>query len=226
MIVLETIAHRWYAFGFVAVFLWASLAERDWRRALRFYAVAAIVSWLAEVSSTHSAVPYGRYHYVALPGEAHLANIPLFVPLSFCVVVWAGRSLARAFFGARTPVRTILLGALLATVIDLVIDPMTLLGGTWFLGRLYEFEAGGWWFDVPWSNYAGWFAVSALILWVDELLETRAEKVVDTVRGPTLAAIIALFFVALAVATGHWAILAGQLAVIASTLMVMRRINN
>jgi len=219
---IHTLAERWYAFGFVVVFAWAASSERDWKRTLRFYGVAATVSWLAEYLSTHTGVPYGRYDYQVGLNEAHFGNVPLFVPLTFCVVVWAGRALAQAGFGARTPGRVIIIGALSATALDLVIDPMTLLGRSWFLGPLYIYRADGWWFHVPTSNYLGWFVVSALILWIDELFDyaTGAPRVIDPLRGPTLAAVVCAFFVVLALATRHWSIFVGQFVVVAALTLL------
>lgn len=208
MIVLETIAQRWYAFGFIAAFFWAATAERNWRGALRFLATAAAVSWIAEYMSTHSPFPYGRYDYVARTRgeELYLSNVPAFVPLSFGVVVWAGRSLAQAGLRIRTPGALIAGGALLATVIDLAMDPITMRGHDWFLGRLYSFEASGPWFGVPLSNFGGWLLVSATILWIDELFEHGNARVADPVRGPTLAAGILAFFALVALGTRHWTI--------------------
>jgi putative membrane protein len=218
MIILETILHRWYAFGFVIAFFWSASAERGWKPSLRFWGVASLVSWVAEYLSTRTPFPYGRYDYQAGLDEAHFGNVPLFVPLSFCVVVWAGRALAQARFGARPPGRLILTGALCATALDLVIDPMTLLGRAWFLGPLYQFHATSGWFHVPWSNFLGWFLVSAVILWIDELLEQArgAPRAIDPIRGPTLAAVICVFFIAIAAATRNWSILVGQLIVVAA----------
>src|SRR5205807_2949514 len=143
--------------------------------------------------------------------ELYVSNVPLFVPLSFGTVVWAGRALVNR--ANISPGVLILGGALFAAAIDLVIDPMTLRGGTWFLGSLYAYRARGQWFNVPWTNYAGWILVGAVILSVDALFEARAPKRVDTARGPTLAYGMCAFFVVIALATSHWAIAAAAAGV-------------
>jgi uncharacterized membrane protein len=213
MIVLHTIAHRWYAFAFVIAFFWAATAERNWRSALRFITVATGISLAAEYMSTHTGFPYGRYDYIATTrgSELYISNIPLFVPISFGTVVWAGRALANRV--NVSPGVLILGGALFATAIDLVIDPMTLRGGSWFLGWLYSYRAAGQWFDVPLSNYAGWILVSALILSVDVLFEAHAQKRVDTLRGPILAYGMCGFFIVVALVTTHWAIVGASIGV-------------
>jgi len=213
MIVLHTITHRWYAFAFVIAFFWAATAERDWRSALRFIAVASGISLAAEYLSTHTGFPYGRYDYIATTRgyELYVSNVPLFVPISFGTVVWAGRALANRV--NVSPGVLIIGGALFAAAIDLVIDPMTLRGGSWFLGWLYSYRAAGPWFNVPLSNYAGWIFVSALILMVDVLFEARAQKKVDSRRGPMLAYGMCGFFIVIALATSHWAIAGSSVGV-------------
>ena len=45
--------------------------------------------------------------------------------------------------------RTILIGAVTLTLIDMVLDPGAVLLGFW------SFDTGGWYYNVPWSNFAG-----------------------------------------------------------------------
>lgn len=222
MIVLHTLTHRWYAFAFVIAFFWAGTAERSWRGALRFILVASGISLAAEYLSTHTGFPYGRYDYIATTRgyELYVSNVPLFVPLSFGTVVWAGRALMNRM-NVR-PATLVIGGAVFAAAIDLVIDPMTLRGGTWFLGSLYAYRARGPWFDVPLSNYAGWILVGALILTIDALFETRVTKQVDEARGPMLAYGMCGFFIVIALATSHWAI-AGASAGVTIVMMSIAR---
>lgn len=210
MIVVETIVHRWYAFAFLAAFFWSARGERTWTQTLRFAVVAFVVSFAAELSSTRNGFPYGGYTYIA-PGRAdelYLSNVPAFVPLTFGVVVWAGRSVAR-WAGARSPLERVLGGTVAAAAIDLVIDPVTVRGGEWFLGPLYAFDVSRGWFGVPWTNLAGWLLVSALILAIDEsVARASASRDADPPpdaphRGVLLAAAVCAFFVVLAFATGH-----------------------
>lgn len=206
MIVWHTITHRWWALVFIPIFFWVATAERSWQRALRFLAVASLVSMAAEYLSTHSVFPYGRYDYIANThgSELYISNVPLFVPLTFGIVVWAGRALANR--KNISPTMLIVGGAIFAAAIDLVIDPMTLRGDSWFMGSVYAYRSSGPWFSIPWSNYGGWIFVSAIILSVDWLLETRAPKHVDTARGPAMAYGMCVFFIVIALATRHWAI--------------------
>lgn len=224
---LETLGRRWYAFAFVAALFWAAGPAGGWRRALRFLAIAGALSLAAELSSTRNGFPYGRYDYVAHTrgDELYLWNVPLFVPISFGTMVWAGRSLAVSGLGAASPAARVLGGAVLAAIVDLAIDPMTLHGDRWFLGDLYAYHAGGY-FGVPWSNFGGWLLVSAAILAVDEALARRSRPRHGSTAGPEAARGTALafgilgFFVAVALGTRSWAI-AGQAAGISAALAAL-----
>jgi uncharacterized membrane protein len=208
MIVLETLVRRWYAFAFVGLFFWSAVPEVGLRRALRFFGIAAVLQLAAELTSTRWGVPYGSYSYsgVTRSHEISISNVPLFVPLSFCTVVWAGRSLAAMWRPARTAWSLVLPGAVGAALLDLIIDPMTLRGGDWFLGRLYSYDAAGGFFGVPWSNFGGWVLMSAMILLADAVLEPGYVPPPPGRRALALPAGIAGFFIVVALATGHWAI--------------------
>jgi len=222
MIVLETLGRRWFELAFIPVAMWALWPEGGGRRALRFLAIASAVSFAAEYASTHTGFPYGRYDYVAATHgkELYASNVPLFVPLTFGCVVVAGRALAEGTSPARRLVGLAVAGGVFAMLLDVVMDPMTLRGSHWFLGTLYRYRAGGWWFGVPWSNFAGWVLVSAVIIWLDGL-GAHCETSPDTARrGRLLAYATCICFVVLAAATGEWRIAAGALAGSAVILLV------
>lgn len=237
MIVLETLGRRWFAFAFIAAFLWVAWPEGGWRRALRFLAIASVVSFAAEYSSTHNGFPYGRYDYIAHTrgDELYVSNVPLFVPLSFGTVVWAGRALALGARPARSLAGLALLGAGFAALIDFAIDPMTLRGSDWFLGDLYAYRAGGPYFDIPWSNFGGWLLVSTVVIGLDAAIQSweplrflRRPRIrwmqwpppeESWRRGRSLAFGMCAFFVVLALATRHWAI-AGAAGGIGAFLVV------
>jgi uncharacterized membrane protein len=88
------------------------------------------------------------------------------------------------------------------------------------MGPLYAYRSSGPWFNVPWSNYAGWILVSAVILAIDAMFERRAN--VHSVRGTLLAYGTCAFFIALALATSHWAI-AGASAGVTIVLVSLAR---
>jgi putative membrane protein len=215
MIILETLARRWYAFIFVAELVWSAWPEGGSRRALRFLMIAFGVTLAGELASTHTAFPYGRYDYIANThgNELYLWNVPLFVPIAFGVVIWAGRALALGTRPARTRAGLALTGAVFATLLDAVIDPMTARGAEWFMGSLYRWHHGGWWFGIPWSNFGGWLLVSFIVIWIDDALGSRAGDPAARRRGRILAVVVCAFFLTLSVWTRQWAIAGAELVV-------------
>ena len=220
MIVLDTLARRWFELAFIPVALWVLLPEGGWRRAVRFLAIASVVSLVAEYASTHTGFPYGRYDYIASTRgkELYVSNVPLFVPLTFGCVIVAGRALAVGTAPSRRLIGLALAGGVFATLLDFAIDPMTLRGSRWLLGTLYRYRAGGWWFGVPWSNFGGWVFVSAIIIWLDGVGVRRPVSKEAARRGRVLAYGTGVAFVILAAATREWRI---ALAAVASSVVVI-----
>ena len=60
-----------------------------------------------------------------------------------------------------------LLSAFFIMILDIIIDPLAHLGDQWFLGKIYYYPHPGFYFNVPLSNFAGWFAVSFVIVFVN-----------------------------------------------------------
>ena len=70
--------------------------------------------------------------------------------------------------------------ASLMMLLDVVIDPVALQGEKWFLGQIYEYPYGGFYFGVTAANFAGWFLVGAASQWAFQALRRGAA----VVRGP------------------------------------------
>jgi putative membrane protein len=45
------------------------------------------------------------------------------------------------------------------SVLDMVVDPVAVLGDRWFLGRVFAYAEPGVFFGVPLSNFVGWLLV-------------------------------------------------------------------
>jgi putative membrane protein len=188
-----TVLLRPYVFVFLAVYLFAAVTRLGWRRALAFTLIAWGVAYAAEFSSTRNGFPFGLYHYVdtTRDRELWLANVPFFDSLSFSFLCWVGWALAVFLYAPlrvgrgdfqvedtmaiRTSGRVLLTGAFLTMLLDLVIDPLTVRGERWFLGRIYHYPAGGIHFGVPLSNYAGWFLVALVSIGLFQALERRVD---------------------------------------------------
>jgi putative membrane protein len=177
---------RWYVLAFLASFVVIAAAERGWVRMLVWLATGTFLGWLMEFSSTRSGFPFGDYSYhdKLFPDELFIAGVPLFASLSFAFLTYFGYSAActllsrlerrggdvvridnEALFGSA---RVLALAAMITTWMDVVIDPVALLGRYWLLGDVYHYHSDGAHFGVPWTNYAGWIFTAALVVLVNQ----------------------------------------------------------
>lgn len=165
-LLVGTLLLRPYVFGFLAAFLAAGAADLGVRRTLRFWACVSPLVWMAEMASTRTGFPFGLYHYTGLTRgrEIFVADVPLMDPLSFAFLAYASFCLARgALRGRRVPPAGLALATgVLMAILDVVIDPVAVLGDRWFLGRVFAYAEQGVFFGVPLSNFAGWVLVGTL----------------------------------------------------------------
>lgn len=161
-----TLHLRPYVFVFLAVFL--ALAGRDlgWRRAGGWLVWSWGVAFATEYASTRSGIPFGLYHYTGdtAARELFVSNVPFFSPLSFSFLAYSSYSLARWTLGQARWWSLALLSGALMMLVDVVVDPLAVLGERWFLGRLFYYVEPGAYFGVPLSNFAGWFLVGSTIV--------------------------------------------------------------
>jgi putative membrane protein len=162
-----TFVLRPYVIGFLAFFLAAGIRDLGRARTLGFLLWGFLVALVAELSSTRVGVPFGLYHYTGETAglELFLSNVPFFSPLSFPFLAYASFSLARqalgpGWAGTRAGrLHTVALSGVLMALLDVVIDPLAVRGGRWFLGHLFTYPEGGVYFGVPLSNFVGWLLV-------------------------------------------------------------------
>jgi uncharacterized membrane protein len=192
-LLLGSVLLRPYVYVFLAVYLFAAVTKMGWVKTAAFTAVAWAIAFAAELSSTRIGFPFGMYVYVdATRGrELWLSNVPFFDSLSFTFLCYLGFALAVFLYAplvwmrgdfqvadtraVRTSWPVLLTGAFLTTLLDLVIDPLTVRGDRWFLGRIYYYPQGGVHFGVPLSNYAGWFLVALATIATFQALERRGD---------------------------------------------------
>ncbi len=188
-LVWGTILLRPYVFGFLAVYLVAGWRHIGWKKTLAYIPVGYALAWLSEFSSIHWGFPYGDYFYIQSTAgrELWVFGVPFmdslsYVFLSYCsyslavflmspVGVWSGNLVTLETSRIRRSWRTLIYGAFLFVLLDIVIDPVALQGQRWFLGRIYGYRHEGFYFGIPMSNFGGWLFVGAVLTGALQALE-------------------------------------------------------
>ena len=160
-LLLSTIALRPYVFIFLASFLFISIANFGLRTTILFTLITYIVALACEWSSVHNGFPFGLYHYIeATRGrEIWIFGVPFMDSLSFTFLSFASYTLALLVSSPlyrrgidlrlldtrelRRAPRVWLMAALFMVMIDLVVDPLSVLGDRWFLGQDFLVRPAG-----------------------------------------------------------------------------------
>ncbi len=189
-----TVWLRPYVFIYLVLFLFLASRQIGWTRTLAWTVTGYGLALAAEYGSIHWGVPFGHYYYIDTTRDRELwvAGVPFMDSLSFAflsyigftcawqlVAAWRGRQRPLSegeYRAARRSGWVLVLGAVITTLMDVVIDPVTLLGDRWFLGLIYGFTHPGQYFDVPLTNFAGWLLLSGAIIGVNQLADARLPK--------------------------------------------------
>lgn len=169
----------WTAPAFLALaaaLVFAAAPAAEWPLLL----AAAGLGFAAEAVGVATGFPFGRYHYteVLFP---HVLGVPVVMAAAWVVLFALVRQMAEPPW----------LAAGWMTAIDLVIDPLA-------VHRLnyWAWENGGPYYGIPWSNFAGWYAVSLALF----LLSRRPAAPRPRAAWPGLS--VVLFFAVIALGTG------------------------
>src|SRR2546422_7982442 len=190
---------------YVFLFLTFALATSVWlmgpKRTAIFFLLTWATAFICEFSSTRTGIPFGRYFYNGSTRgqELYLSNVPFMDSLSFSFLLFTSYCLALVFLlpgpghwlysqlcdnpAIRRSGQVLALTTLFFVLLDVVIDPVTLRGDRWFLGKIYFYPEPGVHFGVPIANYLGWAVVGlvafGLFQWIDRRLP-------DPVNPPTV----------------------------------------
>jgi uncharacterized membrane protein len=193
-LLLSTVALRPYVFAFLVSFLSVAIVNFGLRTTILFTVLTYAVALACEWSSVHNGFPFGLYHYIEATRdrEIFVVGVPLFDSLSFTFLAFASYTVALLLstplyrrgadvrlldtWAIRRAPRVWLMAALFMVMIDLVVDPLALLGDRWFLGRVFWYDPPGPHFGVPISNYLGWYFVAAVTIAIFQLLDSAINR--------------------------------------------------
>ncbi|MDA8306004.1 MAG: carotenoid biosynthesis protein [Deltaproteobacteria bacterium] len=189
-----TIRLRPYVFAFLAVYLVAGWRHFGWKKTLVYLPVGYSLAWLSEFSSIHWGFPYGDYFYINTTAgrELWVLGVPFMDSLSYVFLSYCSYSLAvflmspvalrsgNLITGETSQIRrswsTLVLGAFLFALLDVIIDPVALQGRKWFLGLIYGYRHAGFYFGIPMSNFGGWLLVGFVLTAALQALERMDPK--------------------------------------------------
>ena len=252
-----TVTMRPYVFAFFAAFLLACVPRIGWQRTMLFTVCGYLIAFGSEWLSINTGFPYGWYYYIDTTSNRELwvAGVPFFDSLSYVFLAYC--SYATALFilsplkvwrwniatletrSIRRSFAALLLGSLLQTCLDIVIDPVALQGNRWFLGQIYGYREKGIHFGVPLSNYGGWLLTSACLIAAFQLIDARRldEKTAGiatipfhSLLGPILYLSVLIFNIAITVIIGErfmalCGVLMYTLPVVIVVILAFRRVN-
>ncbi len=195
-----TVELRPYVFAFLAAYAVTAAFHMGRRRMLAYIPLGYSLAWLSEFSSIHVGFPYGDYYYIpsTMDRELWVFGVPFmdslsYVFLSYCSYSMAVFMLSPAVFrgmrlyvletrSIRRSIETLVLGAFLFVLLDIIIDPVALQGYRWFLGQIYGYREVGLYFGVPMSNFGGWLIVGFVLVGTLQVLD-RARSL-ESEPGP------------------------------------------
>ena len=179
---MGTIWLRPYVFVFFLSYLVIAILHMGVKRSILFTVLAFGIAFCAEFSSTRNGFPFGFYSYIETTRgqELWFSNVPFMDAISFSFLSYVSYTLSLFLWcplkkrgwdiqlmetsALKSSWRVILTGAVLMMMLDVVIDPVSFLGERWFLGQIYTYKEQGEYFNIPLTNFAGWFVVGFTIL--------------------------------------------------------------
>jgi uncharacterized membrane protein len=145
------------------------------RAAGTLLAVAGGLGLAVEAVGVRTGFPFGEYAYTSSLGPA-LLGVPLAVPLAWTMLAYPclllGRRLAPA--GGWRPYAVALLGGWTLAAWDLYLEPQMVAAGHWVWANPHPGLPGV--RGIPLTNYAGWLAVTVLMVGLLDLTLPRGER--------------------------------------------------
>jgi len=179
-----------------------------YRATFIFFAVSVLISLTLELTGTFFGWPFGAYDYTGLFGYKILDKVPPAVPLSWFYMGLTSFLLAkvivRRWTGNGSLVLSVVIGSILLTAWDVVLDPG--MSHSSLSLQYWVWEQTGPYMGMPLVNFLGWLVTGALFMSVASLLDHRlASLQVEDVKLPmTLYASNLLFAIGICAGTGLW----------------------
>ena len=134
-----------------------------------------VLAYLLELVGVRTGAPFGRYEYTPVLGLQPGGATPLAIPFAWLMVVpGAMMTVARL----RRSALVVICGALLALLLDLLIEPVAV-----YVTGYWRWLDQGPYYGVPTSNFVAWGGAALVLL---TLLQLLAPKLHQSARMPWL----------------------------------------
>lgn len=203
-LLLGTVLLRPYVFAFLTMYLVAAAAHLL-AQDIAFPAGRVYHSLAFRILFHSLGFPYGAYFYIptTVDRELWVFGVPFMDSLSYVFLSYCSYAMALFILSPlscsrmrvviletrrlrRSP-QTLILGALLFVLLDVIIDPVAFQGHRWFLGQIYGYREPGLYFGIPMSNFGGWVLVGLAMMALLQLLDRL--PVLDPGKASRLAGI-------------------------------------
>lgn len=153
--------------GAAAVLIFGA-ATVGWRATLVFFFASVLVSLTLELTGTSYGWPFGNYEYTGMFGFKILDKVPPAIPLSWFFMGFSSYALATAIIrkwrGAAGLWPSILLGSVLLTAWDFVLDPA--MSHEALALQYWIWEDTGPYMGIPLVNFLGWLGTGIVFMFI------------------------------------------------------------
>lgn len=191
----------------IAAISYGAVIKDAKRHGILFLILSGIIALVFEYIWVQSCIPYGCFSYGNALGAKILNTVPWTVFVGRTPLIIGVYSILKQYIDTKRIL--IATWACVLTLIDMALDPGAVLLGFW------SFDGGGWYYNVPRSNFVGW-----MISWsVGMLLISFLVEPTKTNISRTYSAGLTLSFFTFVALFGHmW--LAGLLWTILLTMYI------
>ncbi len=157
--------------GMAAVSVYAYRTLGSWH-CFGFMLPALTISLSSELLGTSTGFPFGHYRYLSGLGYKIAGLVPFTIPLSWFYLGFSAYLIARAGLKSssrpiwKQTLSAIVLGAILLTAWDFVLDPAM----SQTTMPFWVWEQPGAFFGMPYQNFLGWFGTGATFMTVASFL--------------------------------------------------------
>lgn len=139
--------------------------------------IYSLFVWSVSILVEHLGVQYqwwfGHYHYEKDFGPT-MGDVPITIGFAWLMVIAGSHEIARTYVKHLKGVHTlgfVCLAAILAVSMDLILDPVA-----FHVKEYWIWNEGGRYYDIPFSNFTGWFLLAVLFHIFGLLLPARKQE--------------------------------------------------